>query len=583
MNYLNNSTSDNKPANILIVDDSRQSLELMKIIIEKLNAKVHLAASGLEAIELAKKISFALIYIDIHMPGMNGFETVLALKKLPTAKDTPLCFITGEHFDLNHILKGYTVGAIDYIQKPIIEQIISSKSKIFIDMHEKHQQVISLNNELKNISMYDSVTKLPSKYLFDRLIDEAFNTSKQYNKKSSLVLLEMKNSHELKNILDTRQYHNVMQNIASRLISLVRSVDHVCKVSENQFALILNIRNAQFGGASVAEKVTRCFENDITLDNINIKIHVAMGIVNFPQKIKNSSKLLPMAEVALVRCKEEKSEQLNFSYYTKKINTEYCKQARTKLELHSALQKHQFHLVYQPKLDLETSKIVGVEALIRWQHPDLGAIPPDKFIPYAESSGLIIPIGDWVIHEALKQMTQWKTNQANLSNFSMAINLSPMQINDPEFALRTLNIIKQYHIDPRTIEFELTEASFNKNSTLVEKCMVELSQQGVSFSIDDFGTDYSSLSRLKSLPVNHLKIDRSFISGITRDQANQSIVTSIIALAHGLHLQVIAEGVETRQEALFIKNLHCDQAQGFLYSKPIPTDELYKIWIETLH
>ena len=261
----------------------------------------------------------------------------------------------------------------------------------------------------------------------------------------------------------------------------------------------------------------------------------------------------------------------NYQFFTDDLNVQHIKRATIENALHQAIENDQLFMVYQPKYLLNTNGISGLEALLRWQHPTLGFIPPDEFIKISEENGMILSIGDWVIREVCKQITAWK----HLYSFSLpvAINLSPVQLRDKQFMANLNDILHEYQIAAAEIEFELTETAVMSSTADIELNLNKLHEYGVKVSIDDFGTGYSSLARLKSLPIYALKIDRSFILELMSDENDQAIVSTIISLAKSLGIEVIAEGIETQEQEQFLRDCHCLQAQGYLFSRPLSADD----------
>ena len=299
-------------------------------------------------------------------------------------------------------------------------------------------------------------------------------------------------------------------------------------------------------------------------------ISASIGISLYPQDGGDEEILLKNVDLAMYRAKHE--GRSNFCFYTEEMNARNRERQAMEAELHHALKRGEFLLHYQPKVDLRTGKVVGVEALIRWQHGEKGLIPPDKFIPLAEETGLILPIGAWAMKTACGQNQAWQ--DAGLPHISIAVNLSARQFRHHDLVGLVKQVLQETGLEPKYLELELTESVIMQEAVEAISTLLELKALGVQLSLDDFGTGYSSLSYLRRFPLDNLKIDRSFVKGITSNPHDTTIVKTVIALAHSLNLKVIAEGVETEEQLAFLRAHDCNEMQGYLFSKPLPPENI---------
>ena len=343
----------------------------------------------------------------------------------------------------------------------------------------------------------------------------------------------------------------------------------MARFGSDEFALLLTQLNRAEDAAKIAQNIKEALSPSFNFDNHELFVTTSIGISLFPNDAKDTVTLLKNAGTALNRAKEQDGN--NYEFYTSGRTTRALRQLVLENNLRPALERGEFILHYQPQVNIQTFQMVSMEALIRWQHPGLGLLPPAEFIRVAEDSGLIVALGDWVLREACMQSKAWQ--DAGFDSLRVAVNLSARQFQQPKLVETVAEVLKQSGLDPRFLELELTEGSVMKDPDLAIGKLHELKAMGIKISIDDFGTGYSSLSYLKRFPIDTLKIDQSFVSDINTDPDDAAIVAAIITLAHTLKLTVIAEGVETKVQLDHLRRLDCDDAQGFLFCKPLSVED----------
>lgn len=426
----------------------------------------------------------------------------------------------------------------------------------------------TVEEQLTNLALYDHLTKLPNRLLFEKSINQCIARARRYKKQMALLFLDL---DHFKNINDNMG-HDIgdllLRGVAERLHNCVREADTVARLGGDEFAIILdNIIQPQ-DAALVAEKVISALTPPFNLNGHEIFVSTSIGIAFYPEAGNNSIDLTKNADIAMYQAKL--AGRNNYCLFTDKMSSLVSHRLDVIQYLRFAIEKGEFRLCYQPKLSLIDNSIAGFEVLLRWSHPLLGELPPNEFITIAEDTGLINKLGAWVIDEACKTIQSW---QPLLKKpICVAINIASAQLLNPDLIATISAALQQHQLPPETLELEVTETSFMTNTTAAAEILDALHKLGIKIAIDDFGTGYSSLNYLKRLPIDYLKIDKSFVHDIVRQSNDAAIVRAVIALAHTLGLQVIAEGVETKEQLAFLKTHHCDQIQGYYFSQPLASD-----------
>ncbi|HLD10202.1 MAG TPA: bifunctional diguanylate cyclase/phosphodiesterase, partial [Methylophilaceae bacterium] len=358
---------------------------------------------------------------------------------------------------------------------------------------------------------------------------------------------------------------------AQRLKNCVREADTVARIGGDEFVILLRDTDAD-GGARVAQNMLKSIEAAHTIDDLQIFTHASIGISVYPSNAQDVEKLIKYADTAMYRAKEE--GRSTFQFFAAEMNLRSNLLFSLEKDLRLALERNEFSLHYQAQADIASGKICGAEALLRWKHPEKGLILPAEFIPVAEDTGQIVPIGEWVLRTACMQLTKWR--RQGMAAFPLAVNLSVRQLRQSDLASIIAGIIKEAGLQPCDLELEITEGMMMSYAQPAMAFLENMSKLGVQLSIDDFGTGFSCLSYLKKLPVNKLKIDQSFVHDIEVDESDDAIVRSVIGLGHQFQLRVIAEGVETKKQLDFLRANGCDEIQGYYLSHPLPADEFIK-------
>jgi diguanylate cyclase (GGDEF)-like protein/PAS domain S-box-containing protein len=440
--------------------------------------------------------------------------------------------------------------------------IISNFIGIMVDITLRKK----MEEQLIHQATHDKLTDLPNRSLFRDRLEQAILYS---NRSSSIIAILFLDLDRFKLINDGLG-HNIgdelLKIVGERLLTCVRKTDTVARVGGDEFIIISPGHKNSEDAIPFAQKILNNLSTKFFLHETEINISTSIGISLFPIDGQDIDTLMKNADIAMYQAKELGRD--NFQFYTAEMNQRLTERLNLEHDLHLAIENNEFTLFYQPLICLHTERIIGLEALIRWAHPIKGLIAPSNFISVAEESGLILPIGEWVLKTACKQAKSWQ--QAGLPTLQMAVNISGRQLKSATFCKYVQQIIKDIDLDPCYLELELTESMLMENTALTSTILKDLNEFGIKFIIDDFGIGYSSLSYFGRLPVHKIKIDRSFINGITVPATNATaIIQTIIAMGKNLNLKVLAEGVETKEQLKFLRQTQCDEAQGFYFYKPL--------------
>lgn len=437
-------------------------------------------------------------------------------------------------------------------------------------------QTISQHEKLKFLSSYDPLTGLPNRVLFNEHLDYVLNLSKQTKSNVAILVFDIRQFRFINNAFGRESGDILLKKVAGRLQKLSADPANVGRITSDYFALILSCdRDGANVALNIQESIIPTLNKPYSILDNDIQIDITVGVSIFPTDGENAEMLYRNAEAALKKAKDSSKKYL---FYRPEMTARVAERLLLENKLKHALEKNQFVLFYQPKVDAGTHAITGLEALIRWNDPEAGLIPPDAFIPLLEQNGMITEVGAWAMNKALEDAESWKSE--NIEPPHIAVNVSALQLQQNNFNEIVEDIVKKHGGKDCLLELEVTESLFMDDIENNIKKLTAIRDLGVSISVDDFGTGYSSLGYLSKLPVNALKIDRSFIILMDKQPDNMTIVSSIITLAHSLRLKVIAEGVETEEQSKLLMLSNCDEMQGYLYSKPVPSDKIPELLLK---
>jgi diguanylate cyclase (GGDEF)-like protein/PAS domain S-box-containing protein len=439
---------------------------------------------------------------------------------------------------------------------------------IFSDISERKLA----QERIQQLAHYDVLTGLPNRVLFNDRLEQAMISAQRNHSRISLLFLDIDRFKQINDTLGHSTGDQLLQNVGRRLLECVREQDTVSRQGGDEFIIVLADADAT-GAELVAEKILHAILQPYTIEQHDLRITASIGIAVYPDHAQDSENLIKYADVAMYQAKE--NGRNCYQHFDPSMNASSYERLKLETALRDALQRNELEVFYQPQVNLADGHIIGCEALVRWLHPTLGMLYPEKFIPLAEETGLIIPINHWVAEQAIKQCRAWR--DIGFDALTMSINLSALQFRQHSLLQQIRDLLQQYNLPANVLDLELTESILMQGVERTLATLHELSAMGVIISIDDFGTGYSSLSYLKLFPIKQLKIDQSFVRDITTDTSDATMVRTIIVMARSLKLHVIAEGVETAEQAAFLAQCGCERAQGYYYSRPIPAAEFEQL------
>ncbi|GFE62442.1 bifunctional diguanylate cyclase/phosphodiesterase [Geobacter sp. AOG2] len=463
------------------------------------------------------------------------------------------------------------------------ELVVNSQAEVERDGEGRAQLVsgttlditarIRAENEIQQLINYDTLTSLPNRTLLHDRLRHAIAQAVRDRQMVGVLFLDLDRFKGINETLGHRAGDKLLKTIAKRLKACVRETDTLARIGGDEFAIVLMGVSSEEVVTAVTKKILGLISEPIFIDGHEIYTTGSIGIALYPMDGEDGATLLKHADQAMYQAKERDGN--NFQFFSSEMNIKVLERMMLENSLRKALERGDLFLLYQPQVNTRTGTIIGLEALIRWNHPDLGVILPDKFIYLAEETGLIIPIGEWVLRTACFQAKSWQ--QQGFAPMRMAVNLSAKQFAQKNLDDIVAAILLESGLDPNWLELEITESTIMKNPDSNTRMLHRLKDMGISLAIDDFGTGYSSLSYLKHFPINRLKIDRMFVRDIAINPDDAAIVEIIISMAHTLKLSVTAEGVETRPLMEFLSSRNCAEMQGYLFSRPVRAEEITKI------
>jgi diguanylate cyclase (GGDEF)-like protein len=456
---------------------------------------------------------------------------------------------------------GDEIGVLTREFNGMLAQIHRHKADLEFELERR----LEAEKRLERLAHYDNVTQLPNRNFFNNSLTRAVSMASRTGKTAVLMFIDLDN---FKRVNDTLGHHIgdlLLAEAALRISDTLRNNDVVCRIGGDEFAVILENLDTPSLSGYIANKIIDVLAEGFSFGDSEVYIGASIGISTYPEDAMDIPGLLRSADTAMYHAKEHGKN--NFQYYNADLETRALKRMSLETGLRRAIEAQELLLYYQPQIDTVTNRIVGFEALLRWQHPEMGLVNPNDFIPVAEETGLIVSIGEWVLRNACRQAKIWQDTIA--PELTMSVNISGRQFREPNIVENLLEIVAETGMPADKLDLELTESTLMENSDAVFNKMSRIRDKGISISIDDFGTGYSSMSYLKRFPITTLKIDRSFVQDIPRDADDVAITQAIIAMGKSLGLILIAEGVETAEQMQFLREHYCDKLQGFLFSRPV--------------
>lgn len=476
------------------------------------------------------------------------------------------------------------IGEIDAIQERIVIRVVTTLAILFFVLYfvvrhadkiiQKHNQIQqNVTEKIRHVAFYDSLTGLPNRVLFMERLEHALLIASRSQKLYVLMFIDLDRFKQVNDNLGHEAGDQLLNQVAERLNKCVRSGDTVARMSGDEFTILLeNLQHIEVA-TKIAQRIINELAQAFLLENNEVFVTCSIGLSVFPFDDDNAESLLKKADAAMYFSKS--SGRNSYHYYTPDMIQHGSQRYELENDLKTAITDSQFRVFFQPKVSLDDWTMYGMEALIRWEHPDKGLISPDEFIPILEETGMIIQVGEWVLRESCRLSKKWQNE--GLPALRVAVNVSALQFHQPGFLDMVNSVLDETGLDAKYLELELTESCLIEDFSRNIEVMQVLKTKGIMLTIDDFGTGYSSLSYLCKLPVDTLKIDRGFLRDMIGNRKKRSIVTAIISFAHGLRMDVVAEGIETEQQLAFVTAMNCTSVQGFLFSKALSQNEFHSL------
>lgn len=578
---------------ILVVDDTPANTELLMDFLPYRGYDVRAADGGVAALALAEAFCPDLILLDIRMPGMDGYEVCRRLKANPATCDIPVIFLSALD-DVPDKVRAFEVGGVDYMTKPLHLQEVLVRVESQISLQQAKAEICKLNAELEErvklrttqleqevqkhmatqqqlqyLAFHDPLTGLPNRSLFLERLERALKRIKhRENYRFSVLYLDCDRFKLVNDSLGHLFGDRLLVEVSHRLKQILRPVDSIARFGGDEFSILLEEIADKDDATVVAERIQQTMTTPFYINDTEIFIDVSIGIVCGNTDYDLPDTILRDADTAMYRAKAQ--GKACYQVFHPEMHAFSRKAFELQTNLRLALERQEFMLYYQPIVSLATGATEGFEALLRWQHPTLGFIPPSEFIPVAEEMGSIGAIGEWTLREACRQIKAWQEKYGEQDSLNVSVNLSVRQFALPNLIEQIDCILAETGVTGNVLQLEITETAIMDNAESAHEILDQLKQRHIQLSIDDFGTGYSSLNYLHRFTVDTLKIDRSFTSTILTNKQNAAIVQAIVFLAHQLGMDVVAEGVETEQELEYLREIGCEFAQGYYFAKPLP-------------
>ncbi len=549
---------------VLLIEDNPGDVRLIReMLAEGEDALFELACVGRlsQGLEYLATRSASLVLLDLSLPDSYGFDTFL--KVYAHSPKVPIIVLTG-HDDQTVALSAVKTGAQDYLVKGKLDRELLLRSMQYSIERKRYQE------QLEYQANYDALTGLPNRNLLrDRLRQSVF--AQRFVRSIGVVFLDIDHFKFVNDSLGHNTGDKLLQNVAERLTETVRDGDTVARLGGDEFILVLNDQPGQEVIYRAMQRIMNRVAEPIDIDGQELMVTCSAGISLYPQDGPDVETLLKNADAAMYQAKEKGRN--NFQFYTAEMNRQVNERLKTETSLRRALERDEFELYYQPRFNVGSGALVGCEALLRWQHPERGLLLPERFIALAEETGLIVPIGEWVLRSACDQARAWQKD--GCAPIAVSVNLSMRQFRQEALANAIDDALRRSGLEPRLLEMELTESLIMHDTEVAIRILLRLREIGVDISVDDFGTGHSSLSYLTKLPISALKIDQSFVQDVKGSgRTDEGLVAqTIISLARNLKLKVVGEGVETAAQFEFLRKHDCDEVQGFHLGKPMPASE----------
>ncbi len=560
---------------IMLVDDEPTTIEILEMFLQGEGYERFVTTTdSRKAVALAKHERPDVLLLDLMMPEVGGLDVLRAIRSDEELRHLPVIILTSST-EAETKLQALELGATDLLAKPVDPSELALRLK----------NTLTAKLYQDRLAYYDPLTGLPNRRLFMDRLERTLRRATSRSLDCALLHIDLDRFKQINDALGHSVGDALLQAVAERLELSIRPTDFlgvpgiadaanpISRVGGDEFSVLLPGVGAVERVARVAQRILAGLGKSFRLDGHDLFVTSSIGIALFPADGDNIEALLASANIAMSHAK--KRGRNGFQFYDPSLNFESAERLSLESQLRRAIDRKELRLYYQPKMEIETDRIIGAEALMRWEHPELGLVGPDRFIPIAEETGLITSLGEWALRTGCQQNQAWQN--AGLPPISVAVNVSARQFQNEGFVETIRSALVGSRMDPKHLVLELTESVIMENPTETARMLEAIREMGARTSVDDFGTGYSSLSCLKRFPIDELKIDRSFVQNVPDDEDDAAIVDAIILIGHSLGLTVVAEGVETADQLAFLEDLGCDTYQGFLRSKPVPAEDFERL------
>ncbi len=563
LNKNSDSATDLQPkAVILVVDDDPAIRLVIRHAMQQNGYHVIEASNGLEAVQFSIRQIPDLILMDAVMPEMDGFRATEEIRKIEACDDTPILMATSLDDD-ESIARAFNVGACDYITKPFNWSVLKHRVRRML-------QAANAQRRIQHLSYHDALTGLPNRMLFMDRIDQAISRAQREEGQFALLFIDIDHFKVINDSMGHDAGDQLLNLISIRLREVLRKSDTVARLGGDEFTVIIESLQHPDDVIQITKNILSALDLPTEVNGTEVYVGGSIGIAMYPQDGENFGVLLKNADIAMYKAKD--LGRNTFQFYASEMSHKAMQRLELENQIRTALKEDQFEVYYQPKVDLQNNKCIGVEALVRWNHPQRGLISPDDFVPLAEEIGLITQLDEWVMKAACLQFMQWKQQGYPLNNLS--VNISSRHFKEGNLIEYCTTLLEMTGIAPECLEIELTESALVDNYSNAKYILDKLHTMGLRIALDDFGTGYASMAYLKEFPFDTVKIDRSFIRDIPQDYEDAAIVTAMIQLSQALRLNIVAEGIETDQQRQFLYDNACGYGQGYLWSRPVSAADL---------
>ena len=546
---------------VLLIEDNPADARLLEVALEGSQFRTHKAANLERALHHLFNNPVTVVLSDLSLPDASGLECIHLLTA--AAPSVPVVVVTGTK-DEETGLAALRAGAQDYIFKDHAKGALLPRAlRYAIERKQAEQRMIELAQQ-------DALTGLANRVQFRAFLDKAVARAERLDRSVALMFVDLDRFKMVNNTHGQETGDQVLKTVAERMTQCLRKSDLAARIGADEFAIVMESLDSPQTVRSAAQRILDAVSQPFSLGAKQIHATTSIGVAIYPMDAATPENLMSSAHTAMAQAKERGKN--TYQFYTREMHQHALKQLELERTLRGAMERGEFRLHYQPQVDMRQGRITGFEALLRWQHPERGLVPPGEFIDFCEESGLIVPLGKWVLREACEQQQRWRA--LGLPPVHISFNVSARQLQDSDLVQSFKAIIEETGTDPQRLDVELTESAMLKDPESVGRLLQGFADMGMGIALDDFGTGYSSLTHLRRFPVTTIKIDRAFITNLSTSQDDAAIVGAIVGMGRSLRLRTLAEGIETSEQLAFLRQLNCDSMQGYYFSKPLPVEAI---------